>query len=222
MLCILCGPNLPDGVTSIQADPIAAGDAQAAYVTAKTNGKGTIVLYKNSEFAFSQQQMNEVEKRLTQICPGCKVESRSLLLAEGRIPNAPIFTALLSTYPTGKLDYVILPFDSPAASLSNTASQLGRTDFGVVGYGALSPFVDMVGLGQPDVAKASVTISTPYYGWAAVDLAARILAGKPTWKADAMPVAMITKDNFKSYPAGFPYVGPPFDYKTYFTTIWKR
>lgn len=222
VMCVLCGPDLPAGVTGIQADPVAAGNAQAAYVTAMTNGKGRIVLYKNKEYGFTEQQMNQAEKRLKEICPGCKVDVRSLLLAEARVPNAPIFTALLNDYPSGSLDYVIMPFDSPSGALANTASQLGRSDFGIVGYGALSPFVDMIGLGQPVVAKASVTISSPYYGWVAVDLAGRILSGKATYKADAMPVALITKDNFKRYPAGFPYVGPPFDYKQFFSALWKK
>ncbi len=223
ILCILCGPDpITDGITNVQADAVAAGEAQAAYAIANSDGEGTIVLYKNEEFQFSAQQGDATEAYLEANCPDCTVDVRSVLLLEAREPNAPIHTSLLQEYGDGELDFVIHPFDSPSAALATTASQLGRTDFGVIGYGALSPFVDMIGTGEPAVARASVTISSPYYGWAAVDQAARILAGEDTWDADAMPVAMITQDNFGDYPAGAPYLFPDFEFADFFGGIWGR
>jgi ABC-type sugar transport system substrate-binding protein len=223
IMCILCGPDpITDGITNIQADATAAGEAQAAYAIANSDGQGTIVLYKNEEFQFSAQQGEAAEAYLTENCPDCTLDVRSVLLLEAREANAPIHTSLLQEYGEGELDFVIHPFDSPSGALSTTASQLGRTDFGVIGYGALSPFVDMIGTGEPAVAKTSVTISSPYYGWVAVDLAARVLAGEDTWQADSMPVGLITQENFGDYEAGAPYLLPDFDFATYFGEIWGR
>ena len=82
--------------------------------------------------------------------------------------------------------------------------------------------VDMVATGTPEVARASVTISTPYFGWAAVDQAARALAGAPAWESDAMPVGLITLENFADYPAGEPYLNPDFDYPAHFAEMWGK
>jgi ABC-type sugar transport system substrate-binding protein len=224
ILCILCGPDpITEGITNIQADSKAAGEAQAMYAMANAKSPNpTIIVYHNDEFQFSSQQMNAAEAYLKQNCTACKLESSSLRLAESRDPNAPIWVNMLRDHPQGQLDFVLLPFDSPANALSVTAQQLGRSDFGVIGYGALSPFVDAVGAGSPPVAKASVTISTPYFGWAAVDEAARVLAGKPTWKADSMPVGLITKDNFSRFPKGAPYEKPDFDFTQFFSKMWGK
>ncbi len=223
IVCVLCGPDpITDGIINVQADAVKAGWAQAAYATVHSGGEGTIVVYHNEEFQFSAQQGVATVERLAEICPDCTVEERDILLLESREPNAPIWTALLQDFPEGELDFVLSPFDSPAGALANTASQLGRTDFGIVGYGALAPFVDMVGTGVPEVARASVTISTPYFGWSAVDQAARVLAGVPTWESDAMPVGLITMDNFADYPAGEPYLSPDFDYPAHFAEMWGK
>ena len=223
LICILCGPDpITEGIVNVQADAVAAGHAHAAYAIAKSVGRGTMVVYHNDEFEFSSQQMDAAEAFLEENCPECEIDSRSLLLAEAREPNAPVWTQLLDDYPEGELAFVLSPFDSPAGALATTAQQLGRTDFGIIGYGALSPFVDMVGTGSPEVAKTSVTISTPYFGWAAVDQAARVLAGVPTWDSDAMPVGLITKDNYDRFPAGEPYEAPEFDFEEFFSEIWGK
>lgn len=222
ILCILCGPDpITEGITNIEADADAAGRAQALYAAVHSDGEGTVVLYKNEEFEFSAEQGEFTEQYLAELCPGCTVDVRTALLAESREPNAEIHTSLLNEYGEGELDFVIFPFDSPAGALATTASQLGRTDFGIIGYGALSPFVDMIGTGEPAVAKASVTISSPYYGWAAVDEAVRILAGEETWDAASMPVAMITQENFSDYPEGLPYLYPDFEFSEYFGELWN-
>lgn len=222
IICILCGPNVPEGVTSVEADAQAAGEGQAEYAVANSDPDATIIVYQNTEFASSTVQSAAAAAKAKELCPGCNVETPSLLLADARTAGAPIWTSLLGDKADGDLDWVILPFDSPSAALAQTAQQLGRSDFGIIGYGALSPYVDMVGAGDPPTAKASLTIATPYYAWAAVDQAARVLAGQPTWDSSAMPIGLITKDNFSTYEAGLPYVYPKFDYETEFPKLWGK
>ena len=222
LICVLCGPTLPAGVIGVEADPVLSGDAAAFYAVANSGPTATIVVYQNTQFASSTAQSAEAAKKVKELCPGCTVETPSLLLADASKPNAPLLTSLLNDHKAGKLDFVIMPFDTPSGALSTTASQLGRSDFGIIGYGALPPFVNMVGAGTPVNAKASVTISTPYFGWVAVDEAIRVLAGQPTWAADKMPSGLITKDNFSTYPAGAPYVAPQFDYKAQLTKLWGK
>ncbi|MEU5994710.1 substrate-binding domain-containing protein [Spirillospora sp. NPDC047418] len=222
VVCALCGPDLPAGMVGVGNDDKAAGRAQAAYAASLAKPGDTIVVYQNTEFKQSEAQMAEAAATVKQMCPECKVEKPSLLLAEAMQPNAPIFTSLLNKYQKGDVSSVIMPFDTPASVLANLAAQLGRDDFAVIGLGALSPFVDMVGAGRPAVAKADVLISTPLYGWASVDELARMLAKAKTWKADEMPVALVDQKTYGNYEKGSLFVLPKFDYEAKFTELWGK
>jgi ABC-type sugar transport system substrate-binding protein len=222
MVCALCGPDLPEGMVGVGNDELAAGRAQAAYAASLAKPGDTVVVYQNTEFKQSERQMAEAAKTVQDLCPDCKVETPSLLLAESMQANAPIFSSLLNKYPAGSLSSVLMPFDTPASVLANSAAQLGRNDFNVVGLGALAPFIDMVGAGQPEVAKADVLISTPLYGWASVDELARLLAGADTWTADKMPVGLVDKDTYGNYEEGNMFVLPDFDYEAKFTELWGK
>lgn len=222
IVCALCGPDLPEGMVGVGNDALAAGQAQAAYAASKAEPGDTVIVYQNTEFKQSEQQMAEAAETVRELCPDCKVETPSLLLAEAATANAPIFTELLNKYPAGSLGSVLMPFDTPASVLANSAAALGRDDFNVIGLGALSPFVDMVGAGQPAVAKADVLISTPLYGWASVDELARMLAGQDTWEADKMPVGLIDKDTYGNYEKGNIFVLPDFDYEAKFQELWGK
>ena len=222
IICILCGPEVPEGTVSVEADAVAAGEGQAKYAVLNSEPDATIFVYQNTEFASSTVQSASAAAKVKELCPGCTVETPSLLLADARTAGAPIWTSLLGDRAEGELDWVILPFDSPSAALAQTAQQLGRSDFGIIGFGALSPFVDMVGAGEPVTARASLAIATPYYAWAAVDQAARVLAGQETWDSAAMPIGLITTENFASYEPGQPYVYPSFDYETEFPELWGK
>lgn len=221
VVCALCGPT-PEGMVAVGNDPIAAGDAQAAYAASVAKPGDTVIVYQNTEFVQSQRQMAEAAKKVKEYCPKCNVETPSLLLAESVKPNAPIFTSLLDKYPAGKVSSVLLPFDTPASVLANTAQSLGRTDFNIVGLGALAPFIGMVGAGAPVVAKADVLLSTPLYGWASVDEMARILAGTDTWKADAMPVGLVDKSTYANYDANNPFILPKDDWKGAYKKLWGK
>jgi ABC-type sugar transport system substrate-binding protein len=222
VVCALCGPGLPQGMVGVGNDGKAAGRAQAAYAASLAKPGDTVVVYQNTEFKQSEEQMAEAARALKEMCPDCKVETPSLLLAQAALPNAPIFTSLLNKYRQGSLSSVVMPFDTPASVLANSAAQLGRDDFAVIGLGALSPFVEMVGTGTPAVAKSDVLISTPFYGWASVDQLARMLAGKQPWTADTMPVALIDKSTYGNYTRGNFFVMPKFDYKAKFAELWGK
>jgi ABC-type sugar transport system substrate-binding protein len=220
VVCALCGPGAPEGIISVGNDHPAAGRAQAAYAASTAEPGDVFVVYQNSEFEASKQQMQETASYLEELCPECTVETPSLLLAEAVVPNAPIFTSLLNEYQPGEVKAVILPFDSPAATLANSAAQLGRTDFDIIGFGSLAPFIDMVGAGQPPTARADVTISTPFYGWAAVDQLARALAGLEAWESDDLPVGLVDQTTFGDFEPGQFFILPDFDYEAEFQTLW--
>ena len=222
IVCALCGPDLPTGIINVTNDSAAAGRAQAAYAVSVTKPGSTIVVYQNTEFKASQQQTAETAKHAKELCPTCTIDTPSLLLAEASQPNAPIFTSLLTKYPEGKLGAVILPFDTPAGALSNTASGLGRSDFTVVGFGGLAPFIDMVGTGKPVVAKADVLISTPYYGWVSVDQLGRAMAKQTNWDSKGLPVSLVDKTTYSRYTAGSIFLEPTYDYKTELPKLWGK
>lgn len=222
IVCALCAPELPNGIVSISYNAEASGKAQAAYAASVADDKSTIVVYQNSEFAYTTIQAKAAAAHAKELCPGCTVETPSLLLAESNMANAPVFTQLLSKYPQGKLASVVMPFDTPAGVLSNSATKLGRSDISVIGVGGLAPFIDMVGTNTPPVAAADIVYAIPFYGWALVDQLARLFAGEPNWDSSSLPVAIVNKDNYGDYEPGNVFAAPTWDYEAEFATLWGK
>ncbi len=221
--CIVCGLNPPAHIPAAAYSAVLAGEAQAYYTASLAEPGATIVVYQNSQFPNSTLLAQTSAAKMKELCPSCTVDTPSLVLADASQPNAPIFTSLLRQYPAGKLDYVIMPFDTPAAALANTAQNLGRTDFGIVGLGGFGPFVSMVSTGAPVTALADVTIAAPFFGWAAVDQLARKIAGVPAWQSDQLPVGIITKENFSQFPsdANGTFLSPP-GFQAKFKELWGK
>jgi ribose transport system substrate-binding protein len=220
IVCIDCGPGLPKGVTGVGSSSVGAGVAQAEYAVSKSPKNGTIVVYETTQFAVAEQQAAATVSEVKKLCPGCKVETPSYTESNSTVGD-PIYQQLLKSNPSGHLTWVVMQLDADAAALAQTAQQEGRNDFGIIGTAALAPYVNMVGTGSPPDAKADELNAQTYYAWAAVDQAARLLAGKPTWNSTNVPVALITKANYPKY-AGKLYNLPPFNFQQVFTKLWGK
>jgi DNA-binding LacI/PurR family transcriptional regulator len=137
-------------------------------------------------------------------------------------PGIPVLAGVIDAHPKGSINYIVAPYDNAAAQFSTFLQQQGRTEIGVVGYAALPVFFDQIEAGTLPGAQATVSIPLEYMGYAAVDEAARMLNGQPTWNANNLAVSLVTRANYKEYSASAPWVSPGFDVPSFFAKLWGK
>jgi ABC-type sugar transport system substrate-binding protein len=226
VVCILCGPastfsQFP-GVIGVEPSPQNVGTAQAQYVVAQSSGTAKVWLYEDAEFPFTQAQNLTAVSVMKSECPGCQVHIVQMKAGDEQVPGIPVLSGVLSANPKGSISYIIAPYDNAAAQFSTLLQQKARTEIGVVGYAALPVFFDQIKAGTPPSAQATVSIPLQYMGFAAVDEAARLLAGKPTWDANSLAVSLVTRTNYQQYSASAPWVSPGFNVPSYFSKLWGK
>jgi ABC-type sugar transport system substrate-binding protein len=231
VLCLNCGAptdagQLP-GVTDVEDSTTLSGELQAAYVTVQSGGRGKVAVFNDPEYPNVTDRFNAAVAAFKVYCPDCTVTKVNMTLAEATAPGVPSFVGFMTSHPKGTVGYVIAPYDAASALWSTAAAQAGRTEIKFVGYAALPPFYSYIGAGSPVGAAASVVIPVPYYGWAGVDLAARLFDGMPTWSAIDLPDTLVTKSN-ASYFAAFSKANggvagfTPTNFEASFEKLWGR
>lgn len=226
VVCILCGPpstfsQFP-GVVGVEPSPQNVGTAQADYVIAQSNGTAKVWVYEDAEFPFTQVQNETALSALKSQCPGCQVHVVQMKAGDEQVPGIPVLSGVLSANPKDTINYIIAPYDNAAAQFATLLQQRGRTEVGVLGYAALPVFFDQIKAGTPPGAQATVSIPLWYMGYSAVDEAARLLAGKPTWDASNLAVSLVTRSNYSQYSAAAPWVSPGFDVPSHFAKLWGK
>jgi hypothetical protein len=115
---------------------------------------------------------------------------------------------------------VSAPFDFAAQAFQATATQAGRSDVHISSTASLSAQLDAMKAGKT-VGFATVE-PTQYQVWAAVDLAARAMAGQPLWSAKNLYSPITTAAGVgKFLPLG-DYSPDGVDYPAMFTALWKK
>jgi ABC-type sugar transport system substrate-binding protein len=231
VLCLDCGaptdPGQLPGVTDVEDSTTLAGQLQAAYVTVQSGGHGKVALFNDPEYPNVTDRFNAAVAALKVYCPDCTVTTSSITLAQVLAPGVPAFVGYMTAHPKGTMGYVIAPYDGASGLWSTAAAQAGRTEIKFVGYAALPPFYGYISAGTPVGAAASVVIPVPYYGWAGVDLAARIFNNMPTWSAINLPDTLVTQANGSTFAtfakanggvAGF----TPANFEANFEKLWGR
>ncbi len=226
VVCILCGPpstfkQFP-GVVGVEPSPENVGTAQADYVVAKSGASAKIWVYEDAEFPFTLVQNQTALATIKKLCPGCQTHVVQMKAGDEQQPGIPVLAGVLSANPKGSIDDIIAPYDNAAAQFSTFLQQKARTEINVIGYAALPVFFTQIQAGSPPSAQATVSIPLPYMAYAAVDEAARMLAGQPTWEANTLGVSLVTRENYTQYDASAPWVAPGFDVASYFKKLWGR
>lgn len=226
VVCILCGPpstfsQFP-GVVGVEPSPQNVGAAQAEYVIANSDAKAKVWVYEDAEFPFTLEQNQAALSVLKTQCPACQVHTVQMKAGDEDLPGIPVLAGVIDAHPKGTINYIIAPYDNAAAQFSKYLQQQNRTEIGVVGYAALPVFFDLIAAGSPPGAQATVSIPLQYMGYAAVDEAARMLAGQPTWDANGLAVSLVTRSNYSEYSASAPWVSPGFDVPSFFAKLWGK
>jgi ABC-type sugar transport system substrate-binding protein len=106
--------------------------------------------------------------------------------------------------------------------MSQLAAQAGRTEIGFIGFQGAPEYVQSIAAGDPPGAAATVSIPLPFMGYAALDLAARVLAGLETWEADDLPIGIIDASNADDFDPAEPFLAPEEDFREAFMELWGR
>jgi ABC-type sugar transport system substrate-binding protein len=226
VVCILCGPpstfsQFPD-VIGVEPSPQNVGAAQAEYVIANSGAKAKVWVYEDAEFPFTLEQNQAALSALKNQCPGCQVHTVQMKAGDEDRPGIPVLAGVVDAHPAGAINYIIAPYDNAAAQFAKYLQQQNRTEIGVVGYAALPVFFDLIAAGSPPGAQATVSIPLQYMGYAAVDQAARMLAGQPTWDANSLAVSLVTRSNYNKYSPSAPWVSPGFEMPSFFAKLWGK
>jgi ribose transport system substrate-binding protein len=226
VVCILCGPpstfSAFPGIVGVEPSPANIGIAQADWVIVNSKGTAKVWVYEDQEFAETIAQTAAAEATIRTKCGGCQLHIAQTQAGDEQQPGIPVLAGVLAANPKGTINDIIAPYDGAAANFATFAAQDGRPEINFVGYAGLPDMFDEIAEGTPPGAKATVSIPLPYMGWSAIDEVARLLDQQPTWNANNLNVALITRQNVNQFNATNPYVNPTFNFKAMFLKLWGK
>ncbi|MEV8150989.1 substrate-binding domain-containing protein [Arthrobacter sp. NPDC080073] len=165
---------------NVNIDADMQGQQMGNFALAKSGGAVKAVAFTMTPFpALSVRAKKAIE--LIKGCGGCEV------LKVEEIPSVPeqqqrireMVAADLQRYGPGELNYIIMAADYPGMGAIQAIQAAGRDDVKVVSSECELENIDVIRAGGPQVMCANGALE--WSGWAAVDAAARVLAGqKPT------------------------------------------
>ncbi len=219
--CIMCeNPSFTGKVIDTTTGGYNGGHALAAFVATTLNGKGTVVGFNDKSFPIVATRMTGLKEGLATYCPACKYSQEEFPTSDLSKPGSSTFSAYLSAHPAGTVDFVAGPYDFMTLPAAKVAQQAGRTEIKMSGFDAYSGWVQAITAGDPPGAAATLAAPFEYCAWAAMDEVARSVAGKTTWDASKLPVAVVDKANASQFTQG--YLKPPFDVPSMFKTLWGK
>jgi ribose transport system substrate-binding protein len=194
-----------------------AGEYEANWIVADSEGKANTVVYGTKEFPALPPQTEGVMKVLEE-CEECTTDGPIEILA------ANIATSLgeevvgyLRTHPD--VEYVFCPYD-PAAPAMVTAIE-------TAGLGDQVKLVSLLGNEQnlefirnEEVQAADGSYDETYIGYAAVDQSLRLLDGQKPFEpqGENIPFQLVDASNLPEAGSSFQ---SPYEYKSEYEALWK-
>lgn len=219
--CIMCeNPNFVGKVMDTTTSGYPGGRALASYVAVTLGGKGAVVGFDDKSFPIVATRMQGLKKGLETYCPACTYSQEEFPTSDLAKPGSPTWSAYLSAHPAGTVQFLAGPYDFMSLPAAKVSQQAGRVDIKISGFDAFSGWVQAIAAGNPPSAAATIAAPFEYCSWAAMDQVARALAGKATWDATKLPVAVVDKSNASQFTQG--YLKPPFDVPSMFKTLWGK
>jgi len=194
-------------------------------MAANHDGAGQVNLLVDHAFPINVERAEGLVSGLEKYCSGCSVEEGSFATVELTKPGPPSFNALLSSHPTGELEWVTAggPSDTYIEPMFKTAEQQGREEIKFFGADA-EPAV-LQNISEGGLTQATLYSPFPYATWAAVDEVVRQAAGLKPWKADELPTGYITPENvaepLKAADNSEPWAPKSFNFKAMFEELWS-
>lgn len=199
----------------VQASTNAQGEAMAAYMIWKTNGKANAYILNSPEF---QAPFAWTEKAAADIksCSSCSIVGTQNFTAGDAATRLPQLTTTAATQ-NPKMNVMIASYDAAMLQSIPSMKQAGILDKVKVGtFNGVSPALELIRQGS---LTASVGGALEWGAWAAMDNMNRVLAGKPAIQQN-VPIRLITAENIGSIKPGGPWTGD-IDYKSAYRKVWE-
>ncbi|OJU85048.1 MAG: hypothetical protein BGO11_15635 [Solirubrobacterales bacterium 70-9] len=194
-----------------------AGEYEASWIIADSEGKANTVVYGTKEFPALPPQTEGVMETL-EACEGCTTDGPIYFLSSSLATNfGEEVVGYLRTHP--EVEYIFCPYD-PAAPAMVTAIE-------TAGLGEKVKLVSLLGNEQnlefirnEEVQAADGSYDELYVGWAVVDQALRVLDGQKPFEpqGENIPFQLVDKNNLP--PEGQAYKAP-FEFRPEFEKLWK-
>lgn len=177
-------PNPPDcnacaaGVTGIVTAPFnRAGQAAADWIIADSKGKANVYLLASKDVIPSPGTVADIQKEMTDQCPGCKVSVKDIPVADWNTQVQGEVQAALTKDPT--INYVYPLYDAMVGGAVTGIQTVGRAkQTQVVSFNG-SPYA-LKFIEDNNIVGMDVGEDTAGIAYADMDQAFRILLGKPT------------------------------------------
>jgi ribose transport system substrate-binding protein len=191
------------GTTCIPGPFEQAGRLEADFVIVDSGGKGEVVVITSKDAPSTGPLVRGLEDEFAELCPGCKLHFVDVPIPDWATRLRTEVQSALIRYPNA--NYLIPIYDSmsqfavPAIVAANRAERVKIATFNG------TPFVLKM-LQEEDVVAMDVGENLSWIGWASMDQAFRVIAGRKPVKSENTPLRVFDDSNVDE--AGRP---PKFD-----------
>lgn len=221
VFCGVCGNTSEEPIEhpslgNADSDYGEQGAAVAAWTIANSGGSAQ-VLGINNELATPVKLRHEKLVEVIDSCSGCTMLEDTNVTQDANIYDKlrSFTTAKLSTYPSGKLDYIVPQTDALFDPLRQSLEASGRDDVTVAGFDCDE--ISLKSIRDGGIQGACADTPLEWLSYAVVDQAARFLSGQST--ADVLvPFQLFTSGNVPG--EGVSKIG--FDYRSYYLGLWGQ
>jgi len=198
----------------VQASTDAQGEAMAAYMIWKTEGRANAFVLNSPEFqapfAWTETAAQEIED-----CSSCSIVDQQNFTAGDAATRLPQLTVSAATQ-NPDMNVMIASYDAAMLASIPSMQQAGILENVMVGtFNGVSPAIELVRQGS---LTATVGGAMEWGAWAAMDNMNRVLAGEDAVEQN-VPIRLITADNVDDIEPGGPWDGDV-DYQSEYQAIW--
>jgi ribose transport system substrate-binding protein len=189
------------------------GEVLAASVIADSQGEANVLFLETQTYKCNQQRVEGFMSAM-EACDTCQAESLvfSITAIQTDLPGQ--VTAELTANPD--LTHIVGTFDGPALVAADAVRQAGLEDqIRVAGFDANPPNLELIRNG--DVQFADIASGQSESAWAAVDAAARVIAGEELPENIGVTLLLINEGNVDQIDGT--YEGPE-GYEDLFRALW--
>jgi ABC-type sugar transport system substrate-binding protein len=191
------------------------GEILAASVIADSGGTANALFLETQTYKCNQQRVAGFLSGM-EACETCQADTLEFSITAIGTDLPGQVTAELTANPD--LTYIVGTFDGPALVAADAVRQAGLEDeIQVAGFDANPPNLELIRNG--DVQFADIASGQSESAWAAVDAAARVIAGQDLPENIGVTLLLITADNIDQIDGT--YEGPD-GYEDMFKALWGQ
>lgn len=195
-----------------------AGEYEASWIIADSEGKANTVVYGTKEFPALPPQTEGVMKKLEE-CEGCTTDGPIDFLSSQIATNlGEEVVGYIRTHPD--VEYVFCPYD-PAAPAMVTAIETAGLAGQVKLVSLLGNEQNLEFIRNEEVQAADGSYDELYVGFAAVDQALRVLDGQKPFEPQGENIPFQLVDSTNLPPEGQAYTAP-FEFRPEFEKLWSN